>query len=112
MAGVVASEVRRTGGSALEGPVGVGIHVSKPSHRCDAVNVVKQVCDAVRDAIGIDDNWFGLDGLSWDVRPPEPALVVRVRQDVTVPCAVCAECGSVVAAAEIRKRSRCSGCLP
>lgn len=69
--------------------------VQKPDHRGDAVNVVDLVCDAVKDALGVDDRWFCIRRLDWEVAKTDPRLFIGVGQDSDLDCQVCSHCGSV-----------------
>ncbi len=68
------------------------IEVFKTDHRTDAVNVLDIVCDAVRDASGLDDRWFEVEGLRWEIVPKRPTLrVIAWQEDESMPraCGAC-----------------------
>jgi len=79
-----------------EGKVWIDIMVEKPDMRGDAVNVVSAVCDAVKEAIGIDDRWFCIRRLDWRVVKRNPRLFVGVGQAVTEHHRVCSTCGRIL----------------
>jgi uncharacterized Zn-finger protein len=75
--------------------VWLDILVQKPDHRGDAVNVVDLVCDAVKDAIGVDDRWFSIRRLDWEVAKTDPRLFIGIGQESDRDCQVCSHCGSI-----------------
>ena len=75
--------------------VWVDIFVQKPNHKGDAVNVVDLVCDAVKDAVGVDDRWFSIRRLDWEIVKDKPRLFVGVGQDSDVDCQICSYCGQI-----------------
>ncbi len=76
--------------------VWIDILVQKPNHKGDAVNVVDLVCDAVKDAIErVDDRWFCIRRLDWQIVKGDPRLFVGVGQDSEEDCQVCSYCGQI-----------------
>lgn len=69
------------------------IMVEKPNHRGDAVNVLDTVCDAVKDAIGVDDRWFSIRLLDWRIVKEGGNLIVGVSQEATEEQRGCHRCG-------------------
>jgi len=80
-------------GRAVPGWLWLDIFVQKPDHKGDAVNVVDLVCDAAKDATGVDDRWYSILRLDWEIRKTDPMLWVRVGQESSEPMRVCALCG-------------------
>jgi hypothetical protein len=87
----VALGVRR----AVEGKLWIDILVQKPNHKGDAVNVVDTVCDAIKMVVGIDDRWYSIRRLDWEVVKVNPRIFVGVGQEVTEPHRVCSTCGRI-----------------
>jgi len=76
--------------------VWVDMLVQKPNHKGDAINVVDLVCDAVKDAIDrVDDRWFCIRRLDWEIVKENPRLIVGVGQDSDQDCQVCSYCGQI-----------------
>lgn len=75
--------------------VWIDILVQKPNHKGDAVNVVDLVCDAVKEAVGVDDRWFCIRRLDWEIVKDNPRLFVGVGQDSDVSCQICSYCGQI-----------------
>ncbi|HIK93837.1 MAG TPA: hypothetical protein EYG03_17960 [Planctomycetes bacterium] len=71
------------------------ILVQKPNHRGDAVNVVDLVCDAVKDAVTVDDRWFCIRRLDWEIVRENPQLYLKVGQETNCDAQVCSYCGRI-----------------
>jgi hypothetical protein len=82
----------------------IDILVQKPDHRGDAVNVVDLVCDAVKAAVTVDDRWFSLRRLDWEIVKDRPQLFLKVGQETDQDCQVCSHCGQIRSIAEFTKR--------
>jgi hypothetical protein len=101
----ITAKIRR----ALEGKriahnkLWIDILVQKPDHRGDAVNVVDLVCDAIKDAVPVDDRWFCIRRLDWEIAKEEPRLYVGLGQDSDVDSQVCSYCGQIKALTEFNK---------
>lgn len=79
----------------FRGKVWLDILVQKPSNKGDAVNVVDSVCDAVKVAIGIDDRYFSIRRLDWEIVKENPKIFVGVAQEITEHHFVCTYCGKL-----------------
>jgi len=103
----------------FEDKVWIDILVQKPNQRGDAVNVVDAVCDAVKMAIGIDDRWFCIKKLDWQVVKDDPRLIVGVGQKSEGHKRVCSRCGRILPLSMYRKNKHdrlgvgreCKDCL-
>lgn len=71
------------------------ILVQKPNHRGDAVNIVDLVCDAIKVATVVDDKWFCIRRLDWEIAKENPRLFLAIGQDSPDDCQVCSFCGQV-----------------
>ncbi len=95
------------------------IYVQKPNHRGDAINVLDLVCDAVKDAVPVDDRWFAIRQLNWEVAKNDPMIFVGIGQDTTEDAQVCSYCGMILPFSSFRKSSHskigvgreCKDCL-
>ncbi len=83
--------------------VWLDILVQKPNHRGDAVNVVDLVCDAVKDALPVDDRWYCIRRLDWEIVKHDPQLVIGIGQDTDVDAQVCSYCGRIKPLADFTK---------
>lgn len=86
----------------------IDILVQKPDHRGDAVNVVDLVCDAIKAAVPVDDRWFCLRRVDWEIAKDSPQMYLKVGQASDQDCQVCSHCGQIrpFAAFAMRKHSR------
>lgn len=95
------------------------IFVQKPNHKGDAVNVVDTVCDAVKDAIGVDDRWFSIKRLDWQITKSDPHLIIGISQEDCFDAQSCNTCGRILAFDQFYKQKgnkagisrQCRSCL-
>lgn len=70
--------------------------VQKPNHKGDAVNVVDFVCDAVKVATGLDDRWYSIRRLDWEIVKTDPKVYIGLGQDTDEQQQVCSYCGRIL----------------
>lgn len=63
--------------------VWLDIMVYKLNMRSDAVNVVDIVCDGIKLGLEIDDRWYAIRQLDWEVVPANPRIVIGIGQQAT-----------------------------
>lgn len=90
------SSLNRSGNRFYEDKVWIDIFVQKPDHRGDAINVVDFVCDAVKEAIGVDDRWFSIRKLDWQITKENPSLYVGIGQSSNSDKRICSYCGRIL----------------
>lgn len=83
------------GHNVFENRVWLSFFVQKPDHKSDAVNVVDTFCDAIKGVIGVDDRWFSLDMVNWEIRKHEPQIYVRIGQADCFDARACSYCGGI-----------------
>lgn len=88
---IVANAV--AGSRIFQGKVWIDLFVQKPDHRGDAVNVVDLVCDALKDGIGVDDRWFSIRRVDWEIVKADPHVFVGFGQEITEDHRICSCCG-------------------
>ena len=88
----------------FNGKVWLDILIQKPSHRGDAVNMVDGICDAVKEAIDIDDNWFSIRKLDWQIVKTNPRIFIGIGQDITEHHQACSYCGKILTLQNFGKR--------
>jgi hypothetical protein len=76
--------------------VWLDILVQKTNHRGDAVNVIDLVCDGVKKAIPVDDRWFSIRRLDWEVVKANPRIFIGVGQEDVEDSQVCSYCGRIL----------------
>jgi len=91
--------------------VWIDIYVQKPDHKGDAINVVDLVADAVKVAIGIDDRWFSIRRLDWQIVKENPRLYIGVGQQDDFDAKICSYCGRILPEEMFGKAKReCKEC--
>lgn len=114
----LAEALREQGTKPVEAKVYIDLFVQKPNHKGDAINVIDSVCDGVKEAIGVDDRWFSIRGLDWEIVKDDPRIFVGVGQVATEHHRACSTCGRVLPMTGfgVRKHDRmgrakeCFGC--
>jgi hypothetical protein len=100
MRGLIATLLRRAlaeaGVNVVQNKVWLDIFVQKPNHKGDAVNVIDLVCDAVKDAIGLDDRWFCIRRLDWEIVKENGRVFIGVGQEDVENVQVCSYCGQLL----------------
>lgn len=93
-----------SGKKVAHNKVWIAIFAQKPNHRGDAVNLIDLVCDAIKDAIGIDDRWFCLRQVDWQITKKEPEIYVEIGQTSDVDSQPCSSCGRILSLDKFNKR--------
>lgn len=94
----------------VPGKLWIDLLVQKTNHRGDAVNVIDLVCDAIKDAAGVDDRWFSIRRLDWQIIKVDPRIYVGIGQEFREPAQCCSCCGRALPyAAFTKSRSTKSG---
>lgn len=75
--------------------VWIDILVQKPNHYGDAINVIDLVCDAIKDALPVDDRWFCIRCVDWEIVKHEPQLIIGIGQRTKEDAQVCSYCGQI-----------------
>lgn len=76
--------------------VWIDIFVQKPDHKSDAVNTVDLICDAIKDAIGVDDRWFCISRVDWEICKKDPYIMIGIFQERGAEeSQVCSTCGAI-----------------
>lgn len=77
-----------------DGKVYLDIFVQKPTAGSgDAINVLDLVADAVQDGIGVNDKWFCVKSIDWEIKKENPRIYIQVIQEVDRPHQICTYCG-------------------
>lgn len=85
--------------------VWITIFVEKRDWRGDAVNTVDLVCDAIKDAIGVDDKMFSIQQVDWAVVKRNPRILIGIGQESAEDVKVCPACGTLRPLHEFRKHT-------
>ena len=76
--------------------VWVEMVIQKPQLRGDAINYVDRICDAIQKAIGINDSWFSLRKVDWQIIRKDPKIIIGIGQEGLEPMKGCTMCGRVL----------------
>jgi hypothetical protein len=74
--------------------VWIDILVQKPNHKGDAV----------KDTLPVDDRWFCIRRLDWEIVKDNPRLFVGIGQESDENCQVCSCCGQIKPFLEFNRR--------
>jgi hypothetical protein len=74
----------------------IDLFVEKPDHTGDAVNVVDVVCDAIKEAIPLDDRWYAIRRLDWAIEKEDPMLSIGIGQESDRDVQACSTCGRIL----------------
>lgn len=84
------------GREVRENKVWIDIFVQKDNHKGDAINLVDLVCDAVKKAIDVDDRWFSIRRVDWEIVKSEPHVFVGIGQEDVESARACSCCGRIL----------------
>ena len=76
---LVKSALNKSTSSYSKQKVWIGIMIYRPSMRGDPSNNIEGICDSIKLAIGIDDNYFSCV-CDWEVDKLNPRLVISIIQ--------------------------------
>lgn len=74
----------------------VDLLVRKPDHRSDAVNFIDQICDAIKEAVKLDDTWFSIRRLDWEISKSDPVFYIGFGQEEPWDLYACSYCGRLL----------------
>jgi endogenous inhibitor of DNA gyrase (YacG/DUF329 family)/uncharacterized Zn-finger protein len=71
--------------------VHLDILVQKKNMRGDAINMIDSIADAIKIGINLDDNWFCIDKLDWEIVKENPKIFIGIKQKNCdeYPCSYC-----------------------
>lgn len=75
--------------------VWLDILVQKSNHKGDAINVIDLVCDGVKRALPVDDRWFCIRSLDWEIVREGGKIYIGVGQEEVDDAQVCSYCGQI-----------------
>lgn len=78
---MVAAQMAQRKVNATRGVLWLRIHVYLPHHKGDAINCLDLVADAVEKGTGLDDRWYEIRSLTWEIDRANPRMVVDIGQD-------------------------------
>lgn len=85
--------------------VWLDILVQKSNHKGDAINVVDLVCDGVKRALPVDDRWFSIRSLDWEIVRENGSIFIGVGQEDVPDAQICSYCGQIKPLPEFQKKA-------
>jgi len=85
-----------TGRRFVNNKVWIELLVQKPNHKGDAINVIDLVADAIKKAVGVDDRWFCIHKLDWEIVKEDPKIIIGIGQDSDEDVQPCSSCGRIL----------------
>jgi len=82
----------------------IDLFVQKPNHKGDAINVVDSICDGLKVGLGIDDRWFCIRQLDWEIAKDDPQIFVKIFQRDCFDAIACSHCGRVLGLDHFNKK--------
>jgi hypothetical protein len=95
LAQVIRRSLEQSTITVVQNKLWIDIFVQKSDHKGDAINVLDGVCDAIKEATGLDDRWYSVRSIDWEIVKSEPKLFVSIGQDSSEPVQACSLCGSL-----------------
>ncbi len=94
----VAHKVRSVirGQKIYQNKIWIDIFVQKPNHKSDAINVVDVICDGLKIGLGVDDRWFCIRQVDWEIAKNDPQIFVGIYQRDAFDAQPCSHCGRVM----------------
>lgn len=77
---VMALKVACRGHKFNEAKLWVNIMVYKPNNRIDAGNFVDTIFDAIQEVSGINDKWYSISQLDWELEKENPRIIIKLEQ--------------------------------
>lgn len=91
--------------TVVEAKIWIDVFVEKPNHKGDAINVIHFICDALKEAAGVDDRWISIKRLDWSIVKTEPQVTIGIGQDADEHHRACAYCGRILPLADFHKNT-------
>lgn len=85
-------KVKRSGVKWGINKVWLDILVQKPSMRGDAINVLDTIADGIKLGMDLDDNWFCVRRLDWEIVKKDPKIFIGIAQE-NKDVYYCSHCG-------------------
>lgn len=75
----------------------IDIFVQKPNHKAgDAINYVDSICDGIKKGLGVDDRWFSIRRVDWEIVKINPQIHIGIYQEDVPDSIVCSLCGRIL----------------
>jgi hypothetical protein len=74
----------------------IDLLIQKPNHKGDAVNFVDTICDAIKDVVALDDRWYAIRRLDWEIVKSDPQIFIGLAQEDIEDAIACSSCGRIL----------------
>jgi len=83
----------------------IDLFVQKRNHKGDAVNVVDSICDGLKVGLDLDDRWFSIRQVDWEIAKHNPQIFITVMQRDLYDVQACSHCGRLLTLDNFGKKS-------
>lgn len=90
------SSIASHGQRIAHNKVWIDLFIQKPNHTSDAINLIDLLCDAIKKAVGVDDRWFSIARVDWQIVKENPNIFIQIGQESECDVSVCSSCGRVL----------------
>jgi Holliday junction resolvase RusA-like endonuclease len=80
----------------VQAKVWIDVLVQKPHHKGDAVNVLDLLFDGIKEGLGVDDRWFCIRRLDWQIVKESPHVIIGIGQIEKSHRLACSHCGKIL----------------
>lgn len=74
----------------------IELFIEKPKHQGDAINFIDTIADAIVQATGIDDRWYCIGRVDWQINKINPKIWITIKQDRRTQHQPCGNCGRIL----------------
>lgn len=80
----------------VQNKIWIDAFIQKPRQNGDAVNFVDLICDALKEALLVDDRWFSIWYWDWQIVKRAPKIFIGVGQESDADVQACSSCGRLL----------------
>ncbi len=84
------------GVDVVQNKLWIDIIVQKPNHRSDATNMLVSICDGIKMGLPLDDRWYSVRRLDWQIIKNDPQILIGIGQESDVNLQACSHCGRLL----------------
>jgi hypothetical protein len=102
----VRAEMKRQKVKFFKNRVSFALDVEKPKQKIDAINLIDCVADMLKVAIGVDDSWYEVHAITWNIIKVDPHVTLYVcqKKDSCFDAFSCTYCGRIRPITELTER--------
>jgi hypothetical protein len=88
----------------------IGIFAQKPTAQGDAVNYLDLIADAIKDVMPVDDNFYSVDFIDWEIKKINPEVAIYIGQRAEHNHVICSYCGQLTIEENLSAVRTCKFC--